>query len=196
MSDKVYPKITQEGLESSVSILINHLSNPTWLKEAPYSTLMIKKIEEQSALLLKNIQSGLLDTTSEKDSKEVEPILEETEKLLVESIKDQFGNLNENLEDKPENYKENYGIVVRLEKIIRTLERLIHKGSSDTVKMTAMGKLIDYQQEQMSILNQLSNIEKMQKIESLTKRFFLELKKSENLEKIADRYLKILSELD
>ena len=85
---------------------------------------------------------------------------------------------------------------VRLEKIIRGMERMAHGGSSDSVKMSAMAKLMDFQQEQVKILLAITNIEKAQKIEALTRRFFQEIRKTGNLDKVADRYLAMLNDLD
>ena len=97
--------------------------------------------------------------------------------------------MNEAIETRSEEYRDRYGILVRLEKIVRNMERMSTKGSSDTVKMSAMTKFLDFQQEQVDVLLKLTNVEKAQKIEAITRRFFQEIKKTESLTKIADRYL-------
>ena len=111
-------------------------------------------------------------------------------------IKRQFSDLNEAIETRSEEYRDRYGILVRLEKIVRNMERMSTKGSSDTVKMSAMTKFLDFQQEQVDVLLKLTNVEKAQKIEAITRRFFQEIKKTESLTKIADRYLALLNDLD
>ena len=73
---------------------------------------------------------------------------------------------------------------------------MAHGGSSDSVKMSAMGKLMDFQQEQVKVLMSITNIEKAQKIEALTRRFFQEIRKNTDLGKVADRYLTMLNDLD
>ena len=55
---------------------------------------------------------------------------------------------------------------------------------------------MDFQQEQVKILLAITNIEKAQKIEALTRRFFQEIRKTGNLDKVADRYLAMLNDLD
>ena len=76
------------------------------------------------------------------------------------------------------------------------MERMATNGSTDSVKMSAMSKFLDFQQQEMEILLQLTNIAKAQKIESVTRRFFQEIKKYPDLERIADRYLNLLNDLD
>ena len=62
--------------------------------------------------------------------------------------------------------------------------------------ISATNKLIDFQEDQLKILERLMNLEKAQKIEAVTRRFFQEIKKTESLTKIADRYLALLNDLD
>ena len=55
---------------------------------------------------------------------------------------------------------------------------------------------MDFQDQQLDILERLMNLEKAQKIESVTRRFFHEIRKYDDLKSIADRYLELLKEID
>ena len=55
---------------------------------------------------------------------------------------------------------------------------------------------MDFQQEQVKVLMSITNIEKAQKIEAVTRRFFQEIRKNTDLGKVADRYLTMLNDLD
>ena len=180
-----YPKITQEALEASAEILLNCLLKPNYLKEAPYSSLMIAKIEDIQEEFEKNIREGSFSVSVLKEGVNVDA-----------DIAERFSEINSGIETRHSEYQDKYGIVVRLEKIILNMETLATKGSSDTVKMTAMTKFMDFQQEQIKILTQLTNVAKAQKIESLTRRFFQEIRKSDQLKNVVDRYINLLNSLD
>ena len=121
---------------------------------------------------------------------------EEKERLLTEDIEKQFAELNENIEQRSGEYRDNFRVLVRVERTLRTLEKMANSGSSDTVKMSATTKLMDFQEQQLAILERLMNLEKAQKIESLTRRFFNEIRKYSDLQNIADRYLELLKDID
>lgn len=184
-----YPKVTQEALEASIVVLLGNMQNPNYLKDSPYSALMQGKIKTLTDKFRNELETGTLDTTGNPDGG-VDPDLESAD------IKRQFADLNEAIESRSEEYRDRYGILVRLEKIVRNMERMATKGSSDTVKMSAMTKFLDFQQEQVDVLLKLTNVEKAQKIEAITRRFFQEIKKTDALQKIADRYLALLNDLD
>lgn len=184
-----YPKITQEALEASIIVLLGNMQNADYLKDSPYSALMQGKIKTITDKFRDELEQGNLNTTGD-------PKGDVNEDVENAHIKQQFSDLNEAIESRSEEYRDRYGILVRLEKIIRSMERMSQKGSSDTVKMSAMTKFLDFQQEQVDVLLKLTNVEKAQKIEALTRRFFQEIKKTESLEKLADRYLTLLNDLD
>lgn len=95
---------------------------------------------------------------------------------MTEDIEKQFAELNENIEQRSGEYRDNFRVLVRVERTLRTLEKMANSGSSDTVKMSATTKLMDFQEQQLAILERLMNLEKAQKIESLTRRFFNEIR--------------------
>ena len=192
MTDK-YPKVTQEGLEAAVTILLGNMQEAKYLDGAPYSSLMIKKIDEVTTRFKNSLENGSLNTYTQNPSKAWSP---EDDQIENEDIEKRFSNLNEDLENRSGSYRDDYGVIVRLEKIIRGMERMAHGGSSDSVKMSAMGKLMDFQQEQVKVLMSITNIEKAQKIEAITRRFFQEIRKNTDLGKVADRYLTMLNDLD
>lgn len=195
---KNYPKLTQEVLQDSIYVVMQNLSDKDFLKESPYSALMKNKIVEMGDKVKKDFEK----LTEKEPEQKKETLKEEQERLNKldqeenDSIAAQYGEFGDDLESKNEEYKENYGILIRLEKTIRSMERMTTKGSSDTVKMSAMTKLIDLQQDQVDVLSKIANIQKAQKIESLTRKFFQEIRKTDYLQKIADRYLETLNELD
>ena len=189
MSDK-YPKVTQEGLDAAVTVLLGNMQQQSYLKDAPYSALMCDKIKQVTEKFRSQLELGNLNSTGDDPDGDVDDEKEN------EEIKKQFSDINESLETRSGEYRDKYGILHRFEKIVRSMERMSRKGSSDTVKMSAMTKFMDFQQQQMEVLMQLTNVEKAQKIEALTRRFFQEIRKTESLKKIADRYLAMLNELD
>ena len=192
MTDK-YPKVTQEGLEAAVTVLLGNMQEAKYLDGAPYSSLMIKKIAELTTRFKNSLENGSLNTYTQNPSKAWSP---EDDSIENEDIEKRFTSLNEDLENRSGSYQDDYGVLVRLEKIIRGMERMAHGGSSDSVKMSAMAKLMDFQQEQVKVLMSITNIEKAQKIEALTRRFFQEIRKNTDLGKVADRYLTMLNDLD
>lgn len=185
-----YPKITQEALTDAAKVILNTLKNPQYITGAPYSSLMVKTINEVVANFRSEIQSGLISSSTSQSGDS------EAETLLAADIEKQFADLNENLDQRSSDYQDNYRLLVRVERTIRSLEKIASSGSSDTVKMSATAKLMDFQDQQLSILERLMNLEKAQKIESVTRRFFHEIRKYDDLKSIADRYLELLKEID
>ena len=185
-----YPKITQEALTDAAKVILNALKNPQYVIGAPYSSLMVKTINDVIAGFRSEMQSGLISSSGAESSDT------KSEALLVADIEKQFADLNENLDQRSSEYQDNYRMLIRVERTIRSLEKIASSGSSDTVKMSATSKLMDFQDQQLSILERLMNLEKAQKIESVTRRFFHELRKYDDLKKIADRYLELLKEID
>ena len=185
-----YPKITQEALTDAGKVILNALKNPQYISGAPYSSLMVKTINDVIANFRSEIQSGLISSTAPQSGDS------EAEALLAADIENQFATLNENLDQRSSDYQDNYRLLVRVERTIRSLEKIATSGSSDTVKMSATAKLMDFQDQQLGILERLMNLEKAQKIESVTRRFFHEIRKYDDLKSIADRYLELLKEID
>lgn len=188
MSDK-HPKVTQEGLDAAATLILGCLSDNSYLKNAPYSSLMIAKINETVDKFRNGVISGDFEAAASEDT-----TFDDSKEAL--EIQKQFDDLNADIESRSSEYRDNYGILVRLEKIIRSMERMANNGSTDSVKMSATSKLLDFQQQEMDILVKLTNIAKAQKIESITRRFFQEIKKHPDLEKIANRYLNLLNDMD
>ena len=124
------------------------------------------------------------------------PPPEPTDEEITEDIHKQFKEIADELEDRNGEYRDNFNILVRIEKTIRTIEKIATSGSSDTVKLSATNKLIDFQEDQLKILERLMNLEKAQKIEAVTRRFFQEIRKFDKLEDVADRYLKLIQDID
>ena len=185
-----YPKITQEALLDATKVILNALKNPQYVIGAPYSSLMVKTINDVVANFRSEIQSGLISSTGPQSSDS------EAEALLAKDIEAQFAALNENLDERSTDYQDNYRLLVRIERTIRSVEKIAISGSSDTVKMSASTKLMDFQDQQLAVLERLMNLEKTQKIESMTRRFFHEIRKYDDLKKVADRYLELMKEID
>ena len=185
-----YPKITQEALLDATKVILNALKNPQYVTGAPYSSLMVKTINDVVANFRSEIQSGLISSTGPQSSDS------EAEALLAKDIEAQFAALNENLDERSTDYQDNYRLLIRIERTLRNVEKIAVSGSSDTVKMSAATKLMDFQDQQLDILERLMNLEKTQKIESMTRRFFHEIRKYDDLKKVADRYLELMKEID
>lgn len=188
-----YPKITQEQMEACTSVLLNTLTNPEYLNKATYSALMVDKIKSLAKKFtnhfdgLDNSQIGAISGAKTQEQFEAD---------LTADIEAQFSELSENIDLKSEDYQDRFRILVRMERLIRSMESLSKTSKSDQTKLSAATKLMDYQEKQMTILEQLMNLEKAQRIESLTRRFFMEIAKYKDLEKIANRYLELLNQLD
>ena len=188
MSNSEYPKITQEALQDAAKVILASLKNPEYLKGAPYSSLMLKVIQKVVDDFSAEIKEGAISSTGDNNS--------DAEANIIADIEKQFAQLGENLDQRSGGYQDSFRILVRVEKTLRTLEKMANSGSSDSVKMSATTKLMDFQEQQLSILERLMNLEKSQKIESLTRRFFNEIRKYSDLQSIADRYLELLKNID
>lgn len=110
-------------------------------------------------------------------------------------IAEMYTGFGANIVNRPQDYQDDYGILFRLEKMIRSVERIANKGGTDTAKLTATTKLMEYQEKQISILERLLNINKVDQIEKVTRKFFLELKKHPDLTIVATRYLSLLDNM-
>lgn len=200
MAEIDYPKITQENMLSASQILIGALSDPEFLQKAPYSNLMLKTINQQvlaiDALVDARVNAQMERVLAAKEAEANPPPPEPTDEEITEDIHKQFKEIADELEDRNGEYRDNFNILVRIEKTIRTIEKIATSGSSDTVKLSATNKLIDFQEDQLKILERLMNLEKAQKIEAVTRRFFQEIRKFDKLEDVADRYLKLIQDID
>ena len=112
------------------------------------------------------------------------------------SIKKAFSSLGENLESRSVEYRDQFGILIRLEKMIRSIERIAEKGGTDNSRLSATAKLMEYQGQQMSMLERLLNMDKVNQIEKITRKFFLELRKHPDLNVVSERYLTLLNEIE
>ncbi|URG13859.1 hypothetical protein [Acinetobacter phage vB_AbaS_TCUP2199] len=107
-----------------------------------------------------------------------------------------FSSISENIEERPQEYRDQYGILIRMEKLIRSVVKIADSSTTDTNRLSAVSKAMDYQDKQMAILQQLLNIEKVDKIEKTTRKFFTELRKHPDLSVIAERYLTLLDNIE
>lgn len=198
MAELDYPKITQESLLGAAHIIVNALSDPEYLRKAPYSNMMLKTINEQTHSFNMLIDQKVAERLEqiEKEKAEIPPPPEKTDEELTLEIHEQFKEISDDLGNRNGEYRDNFNILVRIEKTIRTIENIATKGSSDTVKLSATNKLIDFQEDQLKILERLMNLEKAQKIEAVTRRFFQEIRKFDKLTEVADRYLKLIQDID
>ena len=200
MAEIDYPKVTQENMLSASQILIGALSDPEFLQKAPYSNLMLKTINQQvlaiDALVDARVNAQMERVLAAKEAEANPPASEPTDEEITEDIHKQFKEIADELENRNGEYRDNFNILVRIEKTIRTIEKIATSGSSDTVKLSATNKLIDFQEDQLKILERLMNLEKAQKIEAVTRRFFQEIRKFDKLEDVADRYLKLIQDID
>lgn len=200
MAEIDYPKVTQENMLSASQILIGALSDPEFLQKAPYSNLMLKTINQQvlaiDALVDTRVNAQMERVLAAKEAEANPPAGEPTDEEITEDIHKQFKEISDELENRNGEYRDNFNILVRIEKTIRTIEKIATSGSSDTVKLSATNKLIDFQEDQLKILERLMNLEKAQKIEAVTRRFFQEIRKFDKLEDVADRYLKLIQDID
>lgn len=185
-----YPKISQEQLEAACSLILNTTKDSTYLLNAPYSALMLKKIKDLAEKFEKELgnNSTPMSTTGKTQ--------EEIDQEITADINKQFSVIGENIESKSEEHQDRFRILVRIERVIRNLETLAKTSKSDQTKLSATTKLMEQQEEQLKILERLMNLEKAQRIENLTRRFFIEISKTEKLKEIGGRYLKLLNELD
>lgn len=200
MAEIDYPKVTQENMLSASQILIGALSDPEFLQKAPYSNLMLKTINQQvlaiDALVDARVNAQVERVLAAKEAESNPPPHEPTDEEITADIHKQFKEIADELENRNGEYRDNFNILVRIEKTIRTIEEIATSGSSDTVKLSATNKLIDFQEDQLKILERLMNLEKAQKIEAVTRRFFQEIRKFDKLEDVADRYLKLIQDID
>ena len=200
MAEIDYPKVTQENMLSASQIILGALSDPEFLQKAPYSNLMLKTINQQvlaiDALVDARVNAQMERVLAAKEAEANPTPPEPTDEEITEDIHKQFKEIADELEDRNCEYRDNFNILVRIEKTIRTIEKIATSGSSDTVKLSATNKLIDFQEDQLKILERLMNLEKAQKIEAVTRRFFQEIRKFDKLEDVADRYLKLIQDID
>ena len=200
MAEIDYPKVTQENMLSASQIILGALSDPEFLQKAPYSNLMLKTINQQvlaiDALVDARVNAQMERVLAAKEAEANPPACEPTDEEITEDIHKQFKEIADELENRNGEYRDNFNILVRIEKTIRTIEKIATSGSSDTVKLSATNKLIDFQEDQLKILERLMNLEKAQKIEAVTRRFFQEIRKFDKLEDVADRYLKLIQDID
>lgn len=200
MAEIDYPKVTQENMLSASQIILGALSDPEFLQKAPYSNLMLKTINQQvlaiDALVDARVNAQMERVLAAKEAESNPPAREPTDDEITEDIHKQFKEIADELENRNGEYRDNFNILVRIEKTIRTIEKIATSGSSDTVKLSATNKLIDFQEDQLKILERLMNLEKAQKIEAVTRRFFQEIRKFDKLEDVADRYLKLIQDID
>ena len=132
--------------------------------------------------------------------KEAKEQLEKVAEQLLEDenieIERMYSSLAENLSSRTPEYRDNFGVLVRLEKIIRSVERISQRGATDASKLNATAKLMDYQEKQLGVLERLMNVQKSGQIEKITRKFFMELRKHPDLKVVAERYLALLNNID
>lgn len=199
MSQNSYPKVTQESLTQSMQIVMSVLTDPDYLKQAPYSNVMLRTINDSVQQvhdhIARQIHKAMIESAAEASAPPPPPP-EATEAEVLAEIHEQFSELTEDMENRSGEYRDNFGILVRIEKTLRTIANIANKGSSDSVKMSATTKLMDFQKDELEILERLMNLEKAQKIESITRRFFQEIRQFDQLKPVADRYLELIQDIN
>lgn len=197
MITPTYPKVSQEMIKDVMHIILNTMANASYLENSNYSHLMREVINGEVKSLrfaLAQGKIGISTATAPTSAPQKSP--EETEAELNEEIARQFKDFSEDLDKRSPEFRDEYGILVRLEKTIRSVEKLMNSGGTDSVKLQASTRFMDLQEKQLELLERLANISRVTKIEALTKRFFNELKKHPDMRVIAERYLTLLEELD
>lgn len=194
MTVPTYPKVSQEMIKDVMHVIMNTMANTSYLENSTYSHLMRETISNEVKSLKFALAQGKIGLSTTPAPPEKTP--EEADRELTEEIHKQFKDFSEDLHKRPVEFRDEYGILVRLEKTIRGVELLMNKGGTDSVKLQASTRFMDLQDKQMDMLERLANISRVTKIEALTKRFFNELKKHPDMKIIAERYLALLEEMD
>lgn len=107
-----------------------------------------------------------------------------------------FATISEGIEERSQEYRDQFGILIRMERLIRSVTKIADTSTTDSSRLSAVSKAMDYQDKQMVVLQQLLNIEKVDKIEKTTRKFFTELRKHPDLNVIAERYLTLLDNIE
>lgn len=205
MAAPIYPKLSQEMVKDVVHILTSAMANDSYLESSPYSQIMRNTLREETTKMLNSLTQGVIGSFSNSNvdvasaNVEVAPVVKSAEEIdqeLTEEIDEQFSEVSDGLENRSNTYKDDFGILIRLERAIRAIERLMKSGGTDSVKLTAVTRFMDLQDKQIDVLERLMNISKVKNIENVTKRFFLELKKHPDLSIVASRYLELIEGLD
>lgn len=173
---------------------INNIANQKLAAELDDSNKPLTKAD------LNKIKKEAKDQALIEAREEMARKLEEENRAATEKDQElaekQFESLSVDLQDRSKAYRDEYGILIRLELLIRSVERIANRSNSDSSKLSASSKLMEYQEKQVEILERLLNLEKTAKIEKITRRFFLELKKHPDLKVVADRYLTLLNDIE
>lgn len=196
MTTPTYPKVSQEMIKDVMHIILNTMANASYLENSNYSHLMREVINGEVKSIKFALAQGKIGVSTTTAANAPQKTPEETEAELNEEIARQFKDFSEDLDKRSPEFRDEYGILVRLEKTIRSVEKLMNSGGTDSVKLQASTRFMDLQEKQLQLLERLANISRVTKIEALTKRFFNELKKHPDMHVIAERYLTLLEELD
>ena len=196
MTTPTYPKVSQEMIKDVMHIILNTMANASYLENSNYSHLMREVINGEVKSIKFALAQGKIGVSTATAANAPQKTPEETEAELNEEIARQFKDFSEDLDKRSPEFRDEYGILVRLEKTIRSVEKLMNSGGTDSVKLQASTRFMDLQEKQLQLLERLANISRVPKIEALTKRFFNELKKHPDMHVIAERYLTLLEELD
>lgn len=167
-----------------VSTAADHKQLESYLKNSE-----IEKIKKETEAKVR--QELATEWAQLEKAKEIKLAAEEDE-----SINAAFATLSENLDTRPIEYRDKFGVLIRIEKMIRSIERIADKSTSDSSRLSATAKLMDYQAQQMDMLERLLNMDKVNQIEKITRKFFLELRKHPDLSVVSDRYLTLLNEIE
>lgn len=204
LPNSTYSVLMQKKIQEQSAILLNLMAKgkfSTTNDPENTSTEETPKDHFGETLTLsekRRLEKEELQLNEERQKQQAEEIRQRKELIELEKeereIKAAFSSLAENMDDRSSEYKEHFGIVIRLEKQIRSVEKIATKGSTDSVKLTAATKLMEYQEKQLDAIERLLNVEKVNKIESLTRKFFYELKNHPDLKIVADRYLSLLTD--
>lgn len=189
-----YPKVSQEMIRDVMHVIKESMANTSYIENSPYSHLMRDVISREVKDISFAFARGKVGSgTHAPGASSKTP--EQIDAELTSEIKKQFTAFSTDLENRTDDFRDDFGILVRLEKTIRSVEKLMNSGATDSVKLQASTRFMDLQEKQLDLLERLANISRVTKIEAMTKRFFNELKKHPDMKIIAERYLTLLEEM-
>lgn len=195
MTTIAYPKVSQEMIRDVLHVVKSAMANSSYVDNSPYSHLMRDVINREVKSLMFAVAQGKIGSST-GEPKDPNLTAHEAEEKELDDIEKQFSSLSADLDKRSTAYKDDFGILLRMEKAIRGVERLMSNGGTDSVKLQASTRFMDLQEKQIELLERLANISRVTNIEAMTKRFFNELKKHPDMTVIANRYLELLEGLN
>lgn len=166
-----YPKISSEDFNKAIDLVLGVIKTEKYLEKSTYSDQFREIIQERATELVTTIDENGV------------PI----------GLPEYLNNLAQsNLSEEGKDY---FGSLKTIENSMVNLRKLEKSSSQDSVKMTASLKLMEMEKDKITLLEKLKGIDKVEKIEGLTRQFFRELSNTPEIKEIATRYLKLLDEV-